>query len=148
MSGFAVHALLFDPNGSILLVQRRDSVLWGLPGGEVRGFEQLQEVLATLCGRQTGVRPDFAGAFEYFTLAGMRVAVGVDEVTPGRVAARGKVQAVHWMKAGVAPGEMEPTARLAIALAKSRSPLGGKSGAGLPGLVTFANSKVLSPFWT
>ena len=148
MSGFAVHALLFDPNGSILLIQRRDSVLWGLPGGEVRGFEQLQEILSTLCGRQTGVRPDFAGPFEYFTLAGMKVAVGVDEVTPGRVAARGKVQAVHWMKGGVAPGEMEPTARLAVALAKARSPFAGKSGVGLPGLVTFGSVKTPGSNWT
>jgi ADP-ribose pyrophosphatase YjhB (NUDIX family) len=122
MAGFAAHALLFDANGSILLIQRKDAVLWGLPGGDVRGFEQLPDILSTLCGRQTGVRPDFAGPIEYFTLAGLQVAVARDEVLPGRVAARGKIRAVHWMKAGVAPGELEPTARMAIALARSYRP--------------------------
>jgi ADP-ribose pyrophosphatase YjhB (NUDIX family) len=149
MSSFAVHALLFDPNGSILLIRRRDSVLWGLPGGDVRGFDQLEEVLATLCARQTGVRPLFGGPFERFTLAGMQVAVGIDDITPGRVAARGKVQAVHWLKpSGEAPGELEPTARLAIALGKAKGPRVIQSGEALPGLVTFPNSKAPKPFWT
>jgi hypothetical protein len=52
------------------------------------------------------------------------------------------------MKGGVAPGEMEPTARLAIALAKERSPLAGKNGVGLPGLVTFGSVKAPHHNWT
>jgi ADP-ribose pyrophosphatase YjhB (NUDIX family) len=141
MPAFAVHALLYDSAGSILLVRRKESILWGLPGGEVRGHENLVEMLVTLCARQIGLRPDFISPFEHFTLAGMRVAVGVEQVVPGRAAPRGKVQAVHWMKGGAGPGEFEPTARLAIALFKTKARIMPQaSGAGLPELVTFRNS--------
>lgn len=142
MPSFAVHALLHDSVGSILLVRRKGSLIWGLPGGEIRNAEQMGEMLTTLCARQIGIRPDFFGPFERFTLAGLNVVVGVEQIVPGRAAPRGKVEAVHWMKAGVAPGEFEPTARMAIAVFRSRTQHlvpGGRGG--LPELVTFRNSK-------
>lgn len=133
----AVYALLHDSSGSILLARRRGTVLWGLPGGEVRSTTPLSELLGTYCARQVGMAPDFVAAFAEFTLAGKRIAVGVDQIPTARAAARGRVEAVCWMNPGKIPGEIDPVARMAIALFKDKMNIALPTKEQFPALVTF-----------
>ena len=55
-------ALLNDSAGNLLLVRRKETLLWSLPGGVLRTPMRLRaEFLAVCCRRQVGVTPDFVG---------------------------------------------------------------------------------------
>ncbi len=112
----AVFALLSDQSGMILLVRRRGSLLWSLPGGELRSPCQVDEMLTTYCQRQIGVSPEFACRFIEFTLGGKRIAIGVDEIPKARAAARGRAEAVQWVNRTSLPSQIDPAVRLAVAL--------------------------------
>ena len=112
----AVFALLSDQTGMILLIRRRGSLLWSLPGGELRGPCQIDEMLTTYCQRQVGVSPEFACQFTEFTLGGKRIAFGVDQVPKARAAARGRVEAVQWVQPDTLPTQIDPAVRMAVAL--------------------------------
>lgn len=116
----AVFALLSDQSGMILLVRRRGSLLWSMPGGELRGPCQMDEMLTTYCQRQIGVSPEFACQFVEFTLGGKRIAVGVDEIPKARAAARGRAEAVQWVSRTALPSQIDPAVRLAVALIDQR----------------------------
>ena len=111
-----IHALLSDASGSVLLVRRRGALLLGLPGGDVRGSESLNDLLATFCTRQVGTAPDFVGPVTEFTLAGKRVGIGFSEIPHARAGARGRIEAVFWVRPEKLPPEVDPIARYAIAL--------------------------------
>jgi ADP-ribose pyrophosphatase YjhB (NUDIX family) len=111
-----IHALLSDSNGAVLLVRRKGAVLLSLPGGDVRGIERLQELLTTLCTRQVGVAPDFLQPITQFTLAEKRVALAFAEILHARAGARGRVEAVFWVRPEKLPPEVDPIARYAVAL--------------------------------
>lgn len=118
----AIHALLFDSNGSVLLVRRRGAVLLGLPGGDVRGgVVSLETLLATLCSRQVGVAPDFVGEIVEVTLAERNLAIGFSEIPHSRAGARGRVEAAFWIHPAKLPMEVDPIARYAIALFGQRN---------------------------
>jgi hypothetical protein len=116
-----IFALLVDSLASVLLIRRRGSILWGLPGGDVKPSIPMDELLATYCHRQVGASPDFAGTFSEFTLAGRRVALGFGEVPHARAGARGRVEAVLWMRPDNVPNDMDPIARMAIAVRKGQT---------------------------
>ena len=117
----AVFALLTDQAGMILLIRRRGSLLWSLPGGDLRGPCQLDEMLTTYCQRQVGVSPEFACPFTEFTLGGKRIAFGVDQVPKARAAARGRVEAVQWVQSSTLPTQIDPSVRMAVALVKQQA---------------------------
>ena len=112
----AVFALLSEQSGLILLVRRRGSLLWSLPGGDLRSPCQVDEMLTTYCQRQVGVSPEFACRFIEFTLGGKRIAVGTDEIPKARAAARGRAEAVQWVSRTALPSQIDPAVRLAVAL--------------------------------
>lgn len=116
----AVFALLSDQTGMILLIRRRGSLLWSLPGGELRGPCQVDEMLTTYCQRQVGVSPEFACRFTEFTLGGKRIAFGVDQVPKARAAARGRVEAVQWVQSTALPSQIDPSVRMAVALVQQQ----------------------------
>jgi len=111
-----VHALLRDSSGSILVIRRRGSALWSLPGGALRANAVSEELLTTYCQRQVGITPDFAGSEDSVVISGIPVALAHAEVPRVRAAARGRVEAVSWVDSAQLPYQMEPVARLAIGL--------------------------------
>lgn len=117
----AVFALLSDQTGMILLIRRRGSLLWSLPGGDLRAPCQIDEMLTTYCQRQVGVSPEFACAFTEFTLGGKRIAFGVDQVPKARAAARGRIEAVQWVLPGALPAQIDPSVRMAVALVQQQN---------------------------
>ncbi len=119
----AVFALLSDQTGLILLIRRRGSLLWSLPGGDLRGPCQIDEMLTTYCQRQVGVSPAFACRFIEFTLGGKRIAFGVDQIPKARAAARGRVEAVQWVQPTVLPAQIDPSVRMAVALIQQEQDL-------------------------
>ncbi|MGH8019901.1 MAG: hypothetical protein ACREIA_16805 [Opitutaceae bacterium] len=116
MNPQVIHALLSDSSGSVLLVRRRGAVLLGLPGGDVRGAASFHELLATFCSRQVGIAPDFAGPMTSFTLAGKQVGLSFAEIPHSRAGARGRIEAVFWIRPEKLPPEVDPVARYAVAL--------------------------------
>lgn len=115
-----VFALLTDAAGSMLLARRRGSILWSIPGGDARPGVPLDELLATYCQRQIGAMPDFVLPFTEFTLAGGRIAVGFAEIAHARAGARGRTEAVVWIRPEAVPAETDPVARMAVALKRAQ----------------------------
>lgn len=111
-----VHALLRDSSGSILVIRRRGSALWSLPGGSLRAHVVAEDLLTTFCQRQVGITPDFDGSVENVILSGIPVVLAKAEVPRARAGARGRIDAVSWVVASQLPYEMEPVARLAIGM--------------------------------
>ena len=115
-----VHALLTEPSGLVLLIKRRNSALWGLPGGTVRPSSQLEDLLVTYCRRQVGIAPEFQAKFEEIIFAGIPIKIGLAEVIKIRAGARGRIDAVSWVNPASPPYEMEPAARMIVGLFESR----------------------------
>ncbi len=110
-------ALLTDDSGRVLLVRRKNSLLWSLPGGEIRApVASVQLYLAACCSRQVGVTPDFGGPLIEFDFAGTQVVMGVDEVPHDRARACGRIEASQWFRYDALPVELTPVACMAIAL--------------------------------
>lgn len=115
-----VHALLSESSGSVLLIKRRNSALWGLPGGAVRPSSRLEDLLVTYCQRQVGIAPEFQARFEEVVFAGIPIKIGLAEVLKVRAGARGRIDAVSWVNPASPPYEMEPAARMIVGLFASR----------------------------
>ena len=111
-----VSALLTDADGSILLVRRKRSALWRLPGGEVGREASIARVLVSLCRRQTGVAPDFVAPLFTFVFSGRRVIVGRDEVRHEQARACGWIESVQWCAPDRLPVGVDPLAAMAISL--------------------------------
>jgi len=111
-----VHALLRDSSGSILVIRRRGSALWSLPGGSLRANVVAEDLLTTYCQRQVGITPDFDAAMEDVVISGIPVVLAKAEVPRARAGARGRIDAVSWVVAGQLPYDMEPVARLAVGM--------------------------------
>lgn len=116
MPRLIVSAVLTDADGSVLLMRRKRSVLWRLPGGETTYDASIMRLLVSLCRRQVGVAPDFVDAPFTFEFAGQRVIVACDEVPNDKVRACGWVDAVQWFRPDALPLEIEPVAAVAISL--------------------------------
>lgn len=110
-----VYALLTDTTGYVLLLRRRGSALWNLPGGEVRPAMNSDDLLNIYCQRQIGVAPESFGPIQAFVLAGVPHAVAVGTILRARASARGRVDAVHWVRLDALPTETHPAARVAVA---------------------------------
>lgn len=115
-----VHALLTETSGSVLLIKRRNSALWGLPGGTVRPSSLLEDLLVTYCQRQVGIAPEFQAKFQEIVFAGIPIKIGLAEVLKVRAGARGRIDAVSWVNPASPPYEMEPAARMIVGLFASR----------------------------
>ncbi len=107
----------------MLLVRRRGGFLLGLPGGEIKGADSLEELLVTFCTRQIGVVPELAPQFARFSLAGRTIAVGFAEIPHSRAGARGRIEASFWIRPEKLPKEIDPIARFAVALDRQSSGL-------------------------
>lgn len=117
----AVLALLTDSAGEVLLVRRKESLLWSLPGGVLRmPVRSRSEFLAVCCRRQVGLAPDFVAPLREFEFAGQAVAVGLDDVPRERARACGRVQESRWFRADDLPMDLAPLARMAIGLHRER----------------------------
>jgi hypothetical protein len=110
-----VYALLTDTTGFVLLLRRRGSALWNLPGGELRAPEPGVNLLTMYCQRQIGVAPASFGPVRTFVLAGVEHGVAVGTVMRPRAIARGRVDAVQWTRLDALPTETHPAARVAVA---------------------------------
>jgi ADP-ribose pyrophosphatase YjhB (NUDIX family) len=114
-------ALLNDSAGNLLLVRRKESLLWSLPGGVLRTPTRMRaEFLAVCCRRQVGVTPDFVAALREFEFAGQGVAVGSDEICQHRARACGRVESSRWFRSSELPVDLAPLARMAIGLFQRR----------------------------
>jgi ADP-ribose pyrophosphatase YjhB (NUDIX family) len=111
-----VSALLTDASGMILLVRRKNSALWKLPGGDIGRAASATVMLASLCRRQVGIVPDFVAPLYAFEFAGRRVFVGRDVVRHEQARACGWIEAVEWCHRGSLPVGVEPIAAMAISL--------------------------------
>lgn len=111
-----VYAILTEPSGSVLLIKRRSSALWGLPGGIVRPSSRLEDLLVTYCQRQVGIAPDFQEDFEEIVFAETPIKIALAEVPKVRAGARGRVDSVSWVNPASPPYEMEPAARMIVGL--------------------------------
>lgn len=110
-------ALLMDESNRLLLVRRKGSVLWTLPGGVVRGpVDSRAAFLASCCTRQVGVTPDFVASFAEFVFVGDRVAISADEIPAERARACGRIEASTWFPIHALPMELLPVACMAIAI--------------------------------
>ena len=80
-----VLALLTDSSGRVLLVRRKDSLLWSLPGSALRSsVASRSDFLAVCCRRQIGVTPDFVAPLAELVFSEQSVALGVDGGGPKR----------------------------------------------------------------
>jgi ADP-ribose pyrophosphatase YjhB (NUDIX family) len=121
MNKQTVLALLTEAAGEVLLVRRRDSLLWSLPGGVLRHPSSSRTAfLAVCCRRQVGVAPDFVVPLREFEFAGQGVAVGIDDVARERVRACGRVTESQWFRYDALPVDLAPLARMAIGLHRVR----------------------------
>ena len=111
-----VYALLAEPSGSVLLIKRRGSALWSLPGGLVRPTSLIEDLLVTYCQRQVGIAPDFQVKFQEIVFAGIPIKIGLAQVVKVRAGARGRIDAVSWANPVSPPYEMEPAARMIVGL--------------------------------
>lgn len=111
-----VHALLRDSSGSILVIRRRGSALWSLPGGSLRPNAVSEDLLTTFCQRQVGITPDFDGSLKEVVISDIPVVLAQAEVPRARAGARGRIEAVSWVVSNQLPYDMEPVARLAISM--------------------------------
>ncbi len=110
-------ALLSDSSGRVLLVRRKDSALWSLPGSAVRvPAASRSEFLAGCCRRQIGVTPEFSAPLAYVTLAGLSAEIGVDEISSDRARACGRTAETQWCSPDALPVDLAPIARLGIAV--------------------------------
>lgn len=109
-----VYALLTDSTGTILLVRRRGSALWTLPGGELRPGLPPDDLLTSYSQRQTGIAPESFGPVQPFTFAGMPHAVATAAVVRARAGARGRIDVISWARGDALPTEMDPIARMAV----------------------------------
>ena len=116
MQHLTVSALLTDAAGLILLVRRKGSALWRLPGSVIRSTASVGGMLVSLCRRQAGVAPDFVAPFFDFEFSGRRVVVGRDEIRHEQARACGWVEAVQWFRRDALPVGIEPFAAVAISL--------------------------------
>lgn len=110
-----VYALLTDTAGFVLLVRRRGSALWSLPGGELRPSTRAEDLLTTYCQRQTGVVPDSFGAVQGFMFAGVYHCTALATANRARAGARGRIEAISWSRGDALPTETDPVARVAVA---------------------------------
>lgn len=114
-------ALLTDAAGELLLVRRKDSSLWSLPGGVLRvPVRSRCAFLIVCCRRQVGVAPDFVAPLREFEFAGKGVVVGTDEIPHDRARACGRVEVSRWFRPDELPVELAPLARMAIGLHLAR----------------------------
>jgi hypothetical protein len=111
-----VSALLTDAAGMILLVRRKQSVLWRLPGGDISHTASATGMIVSLCRRQIGVAPDFVAPMYAFEFAGRRVFVGCDVIPHDQARACGWIEAVQWARRGALPVGVDPIAAMAISL--------------------------------
>lgn len=125
MPSLTVAALLTDAAGSILLVRRKGSALWRLPGGAISYQASVTGMLISLCRRQAGVAPDFVAPFFRFEFAGRTVLVGRDSIPHERARACGWIEAVTWCERGALPMNVDPVAAMTIGLAGSSHPVPG-----------------------
>lgn len=110
-------ALLTDESNRLLLVRRKGSVLWTLPGGTLRGpVASRAAFLASCCARQIGVTPDFVAPFTEFMFVGESIAVATDGIPPERVRACGRIEASQWHPINSLPVDLLPVACMAIAV--------------------------------
>ncbi len=112
----SVSALLFDSAGSILLVHRKGSALWRLPGGDISRTASVMGMLVSLSRRQVGVAPDFVSPLFTFEFSGRRVIVGRDEIPHERARACGWIESVQWCRPDGLPLGLDPLAGMAISL--------------------------------
>ena len=110
-----LYALLTDSTGCVLLVRRRGSALWSLPGGELRPGTPAEDLLTAYSQRQTGIVPDGFGPLEVFAFAGSTHAVATGNALRARAGARGRIEAIHWGRPEALPTETDPAARVAVA---------------------------------
>lgn len=111
-----VLALLKDSAGLVLLVRRKGSLLWSLPGGLLRDGVSAADMLSIYCQRQIGSGPDFNAPFLHFRFANRAIMVGCDVIPHQRAGARGRIEASGWFRSDALPVGTEPVARLAVAL--------------------------------
>lgn len=114
-------ALLTDTQGNLLLVRRKESLLWSLPGGVLRTpVRSRSEFLAVCCRRQVGVTPEFVAPLREFEFAGQAVAVGTDDIAHERARACGRVEISRWFQPDELPVDFAPLARMAVGLFRPR----------------------------
>lgn len=116
MPSLTVSALLTDAAGAVLLVRRKRSALWSLPGGEISVTASISGMLLSLCRRQVGVTPDFIRPFYTFEFSGRRVIVGQDDVRHEQARACGWIESVQWCRPEALPVGTDPLAAVAISL--------------------------------
>lgn len=110
-----VYALLTDTTGTLLLVRRRGSALWTLPAGEIRPGTPPDDLLTSYAQRQTGIVPESFGPMQPFTFAGVPHLVACATATRARAGARGRIEALSWVRPDALPTETDPVARVAVA---------------------------------
>jgi hypothetical protein len=109
-------AFLTNSAGQVLLVRRKDSHLWSLPGSLLHAaVESRTDFLAACCRRQIGVTPVFCSPLRHVSLATVQAAIARDEVPTDRVRACGRVADTAWFSPDALPVELAPVARLVIA---------------------------------
>jgi hypothetical protein len=119
MPSSTVAALLSDAAGMILLVRRKRSALWRLPGGDVGPHASAAGMLVSLCRRQAGVAPEFVAPWFEFTIVGRRVLVAPAEIRHEQARACGWIEAVQWCRPDHLPVALDPAAAMAISLAEA-----------------------------
>jgi ADP-ribose pyrophosphatase YjhB (NUDIX family) len=126
----AVSALLTDGRGNVLLIRRKRSALWRLPGGEISPQASVTGMLVSLCRRQVGVVPDFVQPLFRIEFSGRRVTVGRDEIRHEQARACGWVEAVQWCRPDALPLGVDPLAAVAISLQTDPRVLAGGPATG------------------
>lgn len=110
----AILALLTDEAGRTLLVRRKDSALWALPGGTLRPSADPVALLISCCRRQVGVGPDFVAPPIEMFVAGRTFLVARDEIPHERARACGRVEESRWFAGTELPLNVAPVARMII----------------------------------
>lgn len=108
-------AVLTDSSGRVLLVRRKDSLPWTVPGGVMRSpLLSGGHFLAICCRRQIGVTPEFLAPLAMLSDAEQSVAFGTDEIRADAVRACGMVAECRWFRRNSLPDDLAPLAQQAI----------------------------------
>jgi len=138
MPAITVSALLTDPAGAILVVRRKGTALWRLPGGIISTGASVTGMLLSFCRRQVGVAPDFVAPLFEFEFSGRRVVVGRDEIRHAQARACGWIESVQWCRRDALPVGLDPLAAMAISLSEALRPRENSDGSADPAHTLFA----------
>ena len=73
MAGISVNVAIINTNGQILLIQREDFEVWGLPGGEVDTGETLVQAAAREAQEETGLEVELTRFVGLYSLPNLTI---------------------------------------------------------------------------